>query len=149
MLRSLFHSVTVLLGAILLLVTLWDGCIFAESTNHIVSAIRTSDSNMGQSSRTCKPVLRSVDDVIEAIEYQRCTLLNVLTTELDHSPLRYLLDQSRVVLANTDSHRMKCSIGERAVRYAQNKRKEVTSSPSFPHFIAGIAAGVFLTAWSG
>lgn len=143
MLRSLFHSVTILLGAILLLVTLWDGSMFAESTNHIVSAIRTSDSNMGQNTRTCKQVLRSFDDVIEAIEYQRCTLLNVLTTELDHSPLRYLLDQSRIVLTNTDSHRMKCSIGERAVRYAQNKRKEITSSPSFPHFIAGIAAGAF------
>ena len=141
MLRSVFNSLTILLGAILLLVTLWDGSIFAESTNHIVSAIRPVDSKMCHNSQISKPVLRSVDEVIAAIDYQRSTFLAVMTSELDHSPLRFLLDQSKVVLTNT--HQMKCSVGERAVRYAQKKRKEITSSPSFPHFVAGIAAGVF------
>lgn len=149
MLRPVFHSFSVFLGT-LLLVTLWDVSTFAETTNHIVSAIRPSDSKVGHNSLIFKPVLRPVDEVIEVVEYQRRALMNVLTSEQDHSPLRYLLDQSRVALTNT--HRMKCSVGERAFRYAENRRKEMTSSPSFPHFVAGITAGQFAVSscgWEG
>lgn len=149
MLPPVFHSFSVFLGA-LLLVTLWDVSTSAESANHIVSAIRPSDSKVGHNSLIFKPVLRSVDEVIEVVEYQRRALINVLTSEQDHSPFRYLLDQSRVVLTNTN--RMKCSVGERAVRYAEDRRKEMTSSPSFPHFVAGITAGQFAASscgWEG
>lgn len=139
--RSSFRTILSVLNAFIILHILKDSSIYGESAYHGISVtaalIPSRNDNLFSGG---KSALRSPIQMGRGGSYQRNESCIFLASN-DHLPLRNILDQSKLAFINTVRHHH--HVTSKAVKYIEDRTSAITSSPSFPHFVAGIAAGVF------
>lgn len=139
--RSSFRVILSVLNAFVILHILKDSSIYGESAYHgisITAALNPSRNNVQFSRGKSAP--RTVTRFGRDISYQRNESCSFLASN-DHLPLRHIFDQSKLAFINTVRHHH--HVTSKAVKYIEDKTSAITSSPSFPHFVAGIAAGAY------
>lgn len=110
---SIFHGIRVATRANLM-----------RTTNHF----NCSESVHGLSNRL----------VVDA-DYQRNISSAFLAADMGLEPFHYLMDRSKLAFANSVERQF--HIATEAFGFIVEKTSAITSSPSFPHFVAGITAG--------
>ena len=137
--RSPFRTILSVLNAFVILHILKDSSIYGESAYHgisVIAALNPSRNNIHFSGG--KSASGSLTNRGRDISHQRNESCIFLASN-DHLPLRHILDQSKLAFINTVRHHH--HVTSKAVKYLEDRTSAITSSPSFPHFVAGIAAG--------
>lgn len=126
--------------AILLLYVLNTEIICGGSIFHGIRVATRADSMRTKNHFNCSESVFGLSNrlVVDA-DYQRNISSAFLAADMGLEPFHHIMDRSKLAFAN--SLQRQSHTATEALRFLVEKTSAITSSPSFPHFIAGITAG--------
>ena len=136
--RSMLFRSIALLRAFFLLSVLKEGSIDGRSMYTAASVPLPNCDSLSQSIAGKKNTVSITSRIFSDMNYQRNSSYPILFhTSQEH--MRQLHDQTKLAFTNTV--RLQFHASSKAFGYMKDKTSAIASSPSFPHFVAGIAAG--------
>ena len=135
---SLLYRSIAFLRVFFLLSVIKEGSIDGKSMYTAVSVTLPNCGRQNQNMASKKNTVTITSRTFSDTNYQRNSSYPILF----HSSqvhLRQLHDQTKLAFTNTV--RLQLHASSKAFGYMRDRTSAIASSPSFPHFIAGIAAG--------
>jgi hypothetical protein len=137
---SVHRTILTFVRAILLFYVLNTGIICGASIFHGIRVATRANSMRTRNHFNCSESVFDLSNrlVVDA-DYQRNISSAFLAADMGLEPFHHLMDRSKLAFAN--SLQRQSLFATEAFGLIVDKTSAITSSPSFPHFVAGITAG--------